>query len=289
MRAVDAGAYDPVARTFARLSRQYTTPLASHLVALARVGPADRILDVGTGTGVVALQAARLLGPSGHVAGIDTASGMLDEARAAAGDESHVEFREADAAHLPFDGASFDLALSLFALTHVADPAGTLREIHRVLRHGGRLAVGVGGAPPILSAAGVSDARRRLRLRLATWRGRCLVAPRSIESALARRTAFVPHAPALPAPRLRGLARDAGFVDVRLSWQGGEAPVATPEEFWELQSVFSTPARLWLADASPAEAAGLRHDVEDAGARVLARGGRLLYLYGACWLEARRP
>jgi SAM-dependent methyltransferase len=289
MRAVDADSYDPVARTFARLSRQYTTPLAGHLVALAGVGPADRVLDVGTGTGIVALQIARLLGPSGYVAGIDTASGMLEEARAAAGEESHVEFREADAAHLPFEGASFDLALSLFALTHVADPAAALREVHRVLRPGGRLALGVGGAPPTFSAAGVGDAGRGLRRRLATWRGRCLVAPRFIESALARRAAFVPHPPALPAPRLRDLARDAGFVDVRLSWQGGEVPVATPEEFWELQSIFSTPARLWLADALPAEGAALQRDVTDAGARVLARGGRLLYLYGACLLEARRP
>lgn len=255
-------------------------------MSLAEPRPGQRILDVGTGTGIVALQAARRVEAHGRALGIDVASEMLDEARAEAATAglTNVEFRKLDAQSLPFERASFDAVCSLFALAHVPDPAGALREMHRVLRPAGRLVLGVGAGPPLLHGS----RWRRLPLRLESWRGRCLLAPGLVASRLFREGVRLEPAPSLAPAALPHLLRQAGFVDLSAWWEGGEAAVATPEELWEVETTFSTPVRSWLAAATPAEAEAAHRALIGEADRVLARGGRLAYLSGARLLTARR-
>ncbi len=99
-KAEEALGYDSVAETFDRLSERFSGALAERMLALAELRPGTRVLDVGTGTGLVALRAARDVGGAGRVVGVDLSPGMLGRARAKAreaGLEDRVSFEEMDA------------------------------------------------------------------------------------------------------------------------------------------------------------------------------------------------
>lgn len=106
----------------------------------AGIGPGQRVLDVACGTGVLALAAAARVGSDGAVAALDANDGMLDVARRKT---STIEWRSGRAEALPFDDASFDAVVSQFGMMFFDDPVAALREMTRVLRSGGRLAVAV--------------------------------------------------------------------------------------------------------------------------------------------------
>lgn len=109
---------------------------AERLLALAPVGPAEDVLDVGCGTGAVvaSLRAAT----RGRVVGVDPSDGMLVEARRAA--PADVELARMSAEELPFEG-EFDLVLSNSALQWFRDPARALARFRAALRPGGRTAI----------------------------------------------------------------------------------------------------------------------------------------------------
>lgn len=139
------------------------------VVDLLEVGPGDRVLEVGFGPGVVI---GRLVerASSGRVAGVDPSREMVEQARArneAAVRTGQVELWPGEAASLPFEDASFDKALAINSLQVWPDQVAGLREIGRVLRPGGRLALGFTphsgqareGLAEMLLAAGFAEAR----------------------------------------------------------------------------------------------------------------------------------
>jgi SAM-dependent methyltransferase len=116
-----------------------TTPCAGHLVRFAAVQPGQSVLDVATGTGVVALT-ARLLGA--RVTALDLTPELLRRARenAAIAEVEDVAWHEGDAEDLPFPDASFDVVLSQFGHMFAPRPEVATRELLRVLKPGGRVA-----------------------------------------------------------------------------------------------------------------------------------------------------
>lgn len=110
-----------------------------HLVARLVPGRRERWLDVGTGTGAVALRAAHA---GAHVTGIDLSPVMIDTARRLAGEQSvRIRFEVGDAESLPYDDASFDVVASALGVFLAPDHAAAGRELARVCRPGGRLGV----------------------------------------------------------------------------------------------------------------------------------------------------
>ncbi len=110
----------------------------------AGVGAGDRVLDVGTGPGYLALAASHLVGPGGSATGIDASPEMIMRAsERAAREGSAAEFTVASAALLPFDDGSFDVVVSRLVFHHLTGElkALALAEILRVLRPGGRLLI----------------------------------------------------------------------------------------------------------------------------------------------------
>ena len=101
----------------------------------------DGVLEVGCGTGVVIRDLAALVGRRGSVVGVDPSRLILGEARrlcrGATG--GRITLREGDGAELPFENGSFDVALAITVVLHVADPLRVVGEMARVSRAGGRV------------------------------------------------------------------------------------------------------------------------------------------------------
>jgi ubiquinone/menaquinone biosynthesis C-methylase UbiE len=122
----------------------WSRALAEALIDLAAPQPGERVLDVACGTGIVARLAAERVGGTGSVGGVDANDAMLAVAQAAAtASTPPIEWRKGDAASLPLDDASFDLATCQQGLQFFGDRDAALAEIRRVLVPDGRLAVSV--------------------------------------------------------------------------------------------------------------------------------------------------
>jgi ubiquinone/menaquinone biosynthesis C-methylase UbiE len=130
--------FDRVASTYDVWANGQHARVATRLVDLAAPVKDEHVIDVGTGTGLVANLVAPRVNP-GLVMGIDLSEHMLAIARARK--EKNVQFVGMAAEHLVFRPATFDLVTMGEALTYFADPTTALAEAHRVLRPGGRLAV----------------------------------------------------------------------------------------------------------------------------------------------------
>jgi SAM-dependent methyltransferase len=113
---------------------------AHHLIKATDVQPQWHILDVACGTGIVTRAVADRLASEGSVMGVDINPGMLMVARQISPD---IQWHEASVEALPFDDDTFDVVLSQFALMFFPDPEAALREMIRVLKPRGRLAVSV--------------------------------------------------------------------------------------------------------------------------------------------------
>lgn len=133
--------------------------------SLGELVAGDRVVDVGSGAGFDSLIAARMVGPSGRVVGVDMTPAMLQKARRSAEEAGigNVEFREGYGEALPVSDAWADVVISNGVLNLMPDKRAGLAEMARVLRPGGRLQIG-----DILVQKPISaETRRRIDL----WTG----------------------------------------------------------------------------------------------------------------------
>ena len=152
-----AGWSDPdVAREYEARFLSITRQSIDALLDDANVGEGSRVLDVATGPGHVAA-AAQERGAA--VAALDFSAAQV---RIAKGRYPGIAFIEGDAANLPYADGRFDAVVCGFGINHFPDPAGFLRQAHRVLRRGARLAVSVWDRPQSARAYGaLFDAVRK--------------------------------------------------------------------------------------------------------------------------------
>jgi demethylmenaquinone methyltransferase/2-methoxy-6-polyprenyl-1,4-benzoquinol methylase len=168
----------------------------------AGLGPGMDVLDLATGTGIVAKAAASLAGP-GRVTGIDPSAGMLRQAQAVAPMRYVRGFAEA----LPFRDGAFDFLSMGYALRHVAGLAATFAEAHRVLRPGGRLVVLEISRPA--SRAGLAAARLYLGTIVPFLTG---ALTRNAEARRLFRYYWRTIEHCVPPETILGAMREAGFV-----------------------------------------------------------------------------
>ncbi|MDH5540589.1 MAG: methyltransferase domain-containing protein [Rhizobacter sp.] len=202
---------DPVTRSPADIYDEQFVPALFRpwgpvLCDAARIGPGQRVLDVGCGTGALTLTVADRVAPGGTALGLDPNPDMLAVARRKRGD---IEWRDGRAEALPFADASFDATVSQFAMMFFDDGVAALREAQRVLRPGGRIAFAVCDAvehsPGYAALAGL------------------------LERLFGKSVADAFRAPfALgDAARLRALCADAGLTDAQVAQHDGTVRFAS--------------------------------------------------------------
>ncbi|HEY2181055.1 MAG TPA: class I SAM-dependent methyltransferase [Solirubrobacteraceae bacterium] len=194
------------------------------LVAAVAPPPGARVLDVATGTGMVA---AELLGQCDcTIVGIDQSAEMLAVARARFAGDERVELIEGEAERLPFADQSFDALTFTYLLRYVEDPAATISELARVVKPGGRVGSLEFGVPPLAPARAAWRAYTAVGLpvlgRLASreWSAVGRFLGPSIRRFYARH----------PLERIVAYWRAAGLIDVtvrRISLGGGIVMSAT--------------------------------------------------------------
>jgi SAM-dependent methyltransferase len=187
------GHHDSVLR-----SHRWRTPANSAGYLLARLPEAARLLDVGCGPGTITAGFAALVG-QGRVVGVDAAADVLAEARgeAARAGRSNVSFEVADVYALSFADRTFDVVHAHQVLQHLSDPVSALREMARVCRAGGIVAVRDSDYGGMIWYPRDEE--------LAEWR--------SLYQAVARATGGEPDA----GRRLLAWARDAGLACLEAS------------------------------------------------------------------------
>jgi ubiquinone/menaquinone biosynthesis C-methylase UbiE len=197
-------------------------PWADDLIARAAVREGERVLDVASGTGIVARQAAPKVGPAGSVTGLDLNAGMLSVARTrSAGLHPAIEWRQASALEMPFPADAFDVVFCEQALQFFSDPVAALCEMHRVLAPGGRAAVNV-CRPIEYSPAYVAMADALTRY-VGAEAGAIMRSPFS------RWTVDT----------FRGLFSDAGFESVRVTIETGALRYPSIQEFLRREAASS--------------------------------------------------
>lgn len=146
-RRVQRYGWDLAADDYEPLWQRQLAPAQEAMLALARPTPGERVLDVACGTGLVTLAAAQRVGRRGRVLGVDLSERMVEAARrrAEAQGLAQASFERMDGEALAVPDASVDVALCGLGLMYLPDWDRGLREMHRVLRPGGRLAAAVWG------------------------------------------------------------------------------------------------------------------------------------------------
>jgi ubiquinone/menaquinone biosynthesis C-methylase UbiE len=297
----DAASYDSVVDDFDLLTNRYTVPIAEKVIVLADILPGHKVLDVGCGTGVLTLLAAREVGARGRVVGFDLSDGMLAKAKAIAqagqyGDR--VEFVKGDAERMQFPDAGFHSVVSLYALRHFPDPEQALREMFRCSVPGGQTLVAVGSAPPLFSGAFLKAGMRVFSDLVLGLAGRApLCATAFLDQLIGRRLGGFDHGEHAAwthgvkqySGTVAALMRRVGYRKIRSAWVGHAAVLDSVQEFWTLQVTLSSYARKRMQAASPTEIDGLRTAFDGICGRHRARGGHLVYRSGALITTGRRP
>jgi len=128
-----------------KTDRIYQTPDIArqrlHTIDALGLGAGERVLDVGCGTGLLARDMAALVGPTGRVVGIDISAAMLTFAERRCADLPQVDLKLGTAEGLSAEDSGFDAVACTQVLLYVADVAGAVAQMHRVLKPGGRLVV----------------------------------------------------------------------------------------------------------------------------------------------------
>lgn len=199
-------------RTARRLERNYLIGDAQRRRDIVRAAlsaqPGERVLDAGCGPGFYCAELADEVGPDGAVVGVDLSPAMLELARRRCEGRPNVSFADGPVTALPAEDAGFDALVSVQVLEYVPDIGAALREMHRVLRPGGRIvAFATDWAATSIHSGDDALTDRVLR----AW-----------DEHLAH-----PALPRVLAPRLR----DAGFEDVSVTAHGFVSTAFAPDDY----------------------------------------------------------
>ena len=299
-KSLDAASYNGVAKQFDAHSHRLAYPVAARLVELAALRAGERAMDVGTGTGMVPFEVARVAPAGCSIVGVDISTGMIEMARRNAERRglppSRVAFRQMDAEALDTRDGEYDVMLSAFALGHMPNPERAVDEMFRALRPGGRLLITVGSRPPLFSVSTITHSLAELRRRAQALRGRRRssdLLDAVVDRRLPPETGQPEGSPLATqlsrAKPLATLLQSSGFIGIEQTWQNYQNEIATVDEFWDMQRTICTRARKRLLDAPDALVETVKGEFEALCQSTLRRGGHLVFPISAVFVSGRKP
>ena len=230
--------------------REMFAPVTEALIADAQIAKGDAVLDVAMGPGEPALSLADFVGPTGKVVGTDLVGGMVDAARREATRRGlqNVSFETASAEKLPFADDSFDAAVCRFGVMFFPSPVAGAREMLRVTKPGGRVAM----------AAWCAAERNPFHFVLADLMDRYVPSPPP-EPGAAEMFRFSKPGDLLGVFASAGVKKSSERV-LRFAI----AARLTPEEYWKIRSEMSEKLRSKLAQLSEDQLTKLKGEVLEA-------------------------
>jgi SAM-dependent methyltransferase len=234
--------------------------LTDELLAALDLQPGQRVLELGAGTGDLALRLARAVGPTGSVLATDVAQGMVELLRDTTAGLTNVEVACLDAVDIDLPDGSVDAVVFRMGLMFVAEPQRALAECRRVLTPTGSLVLAVWAGPehnPWLASVGMSVMMHGL------WAGRPPTSPGGVFS-LADATA------------LQRLVQDSGFADVFVREVATPARFTSLEEHFEVVGGLAGPLSAALAGADEDSLAAIQATTAQAVERFRSTDGLLV-------------
>ena len=208
--------YNVAAQDYDRTSARFWQFAARETVARLEISEGDHVLDVASGPGPAALAAAAVVGPSGWVVGVDIAEEMVDIARRHAAESAvtNTAFEVGSMDRLRFADGSFTAVTCVFGLFFAEDVVGSISEMWRCLRPGGRLGVTTLG-PKFFSP----------------------MYEQFVDAALREKPDLdvdVPWRRTQDVSRMADFFRDAGIRSVTIEHEISHIPVEAPQDWWDI-------------------------------------------------------
>ncbi len=212
-----AATYNAAADFFDHPANTFWDRYGRRTIELLGLGVGDRVLDVCCGSGASAIPAAQAVGPEGSVVGIDLAENLLELARTKASRDglTNVQFEPGDMTALRFEDDSFDAVVCVFGIFFVPDMEVALRELKRVLRPSGRIAITTWG-PRLFEPVNTVFWNSVRELRPELYKG------------------FNPWDRICNDDALSTLLAEGGFRRIQVRAERNSQPIEKPEDWWAM-------------------------------------------------------
>lgn len=256
--------YDAAADSFDAPANAFWASTGRRTVERLGLAPGAQVLDLPCGTGASALPAAEAVGPTGSVVAVDLAEGLiaLAQAKARAAGLRNVRFVQADMRTTGLPGESFDAVVCVFGVFFVPDRPALMRELWRMVRPGGTLAVTCWG--PHMLEPGAT----------AFWDAVASVRPDLVRG-------FNPWDDLVSVDQLVELYASSGIEGARAEFVQAAQPLRSADEWWDV--IMGTGFRGTVEELDPADAAEVRR------ANLAAMGGTSSIDVSVVYAAARKP
>jgi len=216
-RSKAANAYNAASDYFDNPANSFWERFGRRTVERLELSPGARVLDVCCGSGASAISACELIGPTGYVLGVDLAENLLDMARNKAKQRgfTNIDFRTGDLLNLGLPEANFDAVVCVFGIFFVPEMEAAVRELWRLVRPGGKLAITTWGPRFFEPASTVF------------WNS-----VRAVRSDLYK--GFNPWDRISQPRAVRALFAAAGTTEPDVVAEFGTHPISSPEDWWSM-------------------------------------------------------
>ncbi len=219
--------FDEAADSYGRTGPDFFSHFGAVLVEKVAPAPGARVLDVGTGTGAVLIPAARRVGESGEVVGIDVAARMLERAREAvrATGLTNCKVVRMDVEKLEFEDHSFDVIIGGFSLPFLCSIETGVKEVYRVLKPGGKAGFTVWSKSPLPFDPAWKMFSEQVR-------------KYGVEVRMPQRVAY-------SGGDVQALLAGCGLRDIEISAETVDAVYPTEEDWWGFQLTLASRAAIY--------------------------------------------
>jgi ubiquinone/menaquinone biosynthesis C-methylase UbiE len=209
--------YNAAADSYDRSPLSFWNHFGGQTIERLSLPPGSSVLDVCCGAGASALSAAKLVGPRGKVIGVDLAKELLELARAKAARQhlGNIQFELGDMLSLRFPNESFDAVVCVFGIFFVPDMAKAMRELWRLVRRGGQLAVTTWG-PNLFEPANTAFWRSIKNVRAELYKG------------------FNPWDRINDPANLEKILRGGGVEAPKITAENRLHPISSAEDWWTI-------------------------------------------------------